>query len=58
MHSIKNKDLLLSEQLDNLNINLAVLTEIWLKGMPEDKAWAKPIRANAQQLYSKNSQQA
>ena len=39
MDSIINKDLLLSEQLDNLNINLAVLTETWLKDTPEDKAW-------------------
>ena len=39
MCSIKNKDLLLSEQLDNLNIDLAVLTETWLKDTPEDKAW-------------------
>ena len=35
MCSIKNKDLLLSEQLDNLNIDLAVLTETWLKDTPE-----------------------
>ena len=39
MHSIKNKDLLLSEQLNNPNIDLAVLTETWLKGTPEDKVW-------------------
>ena len=38
MCSIKNKDLLLSE-LDNLHINLAVLTETWLKDTPEDKVW-------------------
>ena len=39
MCSIKNKDLVLSEQLDNLNINLAVLTETWIKDTPKDKAW-------------------
>ena len=39
MHSIKSNDLLLSEQLDNLNIDLAVLTETWLKDTLEDKAW-------------------
>ena len=38
MCSIKNKDLLLSEQLDNLNTDLAVLTETWLKDTSEDKA--------------------
>ena len=39
MHSIKNKELLLNEQLNNLNIDLAVLTETWLNDTPEDKAW-------------------
>ena len=39
MCSIKNKDLVLSKQLGNLNINLAVLTETWIKDTPEDKAW-------------------
>ena len=39
MSLIKNKDLLLSEQLDNLNIHMAVLKEAWLKDTPEDKAW-------------------
>ena len=39
MCSIKSKDLLLSEQLDNLNIHMALLTEYWLKDTPEDKAW-------------------
>ena len=39
MHSIKNKDLLLSEQLDKLDIDLAELTETWLKDTPEDKEW-------------------
>ena len=39
MHSIKNKDLLLSEQLNNLNIDSSVVTETWLKDTLEDKAW-------------------
>ena len=39
MHSVKNKDLLLSGQLHNVNIDLAVLTETWLKDTPEDNAW-------------------
>ena len=39
MHSVKSKDLLLSEQLCNLKINKAVLTETWLKDTPEDNAW-------------------
>ena len=39
MNSIKNKELLLIEQLNNLNIDLVVLTETWLEDTPEDKAW-------------------
>ena len=39
MHSVKNKDLLLSKQLHNLKIKMAVLTETWLKDTPEDNAW-------------------
>ena len=38
MHSVKNKDLLLSEQLHNLKINMAVLTETWHKDTPKDNA--------------------
>ena len=36
---VKNKDLLLSKQLHNLKINMAVLTETWLKDTLEDNAW-------------------
>ena len=39
MHLVKNKDLLLNEQLNNLEIDLAVLTETWLKRHTRDKAW-------------------
>ena len=38
MHLVKNKDLLLSEP-HNLNIDLAVLMETWLKDTPDDNAW-------------------
>ena len=39
MHSVKNKDLLLSKQFHHLGIDMAVLIETWLKDTPQDIAW-------------------
>ena len=36
---VKNKDLIISQELNNHKIDIAVITEIWLKETPEDEAW-------------------
>ena len=37
--SVKNKDQAITEELNNKNVNIAVLTETWLKDNTEDQAW-------------------
>ena len=37
---VKNKDLIISQELNDHKIDMAVITETWLKDTPEDEAWA------------------
>ena len=36
---VKNNDLIISQELNNHKIDIAVITESWLKDTPEDEAW-------------------
>ena len=37
--SVKNKDQLLFQELTGNNIDIGLITETWLKDMPDDEAW-------------------
>ena len=37
--SVKNKDLIISQELNDHKIDIAVITETWLKDTAEDEAW-------------------
>ena len=36
---VKNNDLIISQELNNHKIDIAVITETWLKDTPEDEVW-------------------
>ena len=36
---VQNKDLIISQELNDHKIDIAVITETWLKDTPEDEAW-------------------
>ena len=36
---VKNKDLIISQELNDHKRDIAVITETWLKDTPEDEAW-------------------
>ena len=36
--SVKNKDLIISQEVNDYKIDIAVITETWVKDTPEDKA--------------------
>ena len=36
---LKNKDLIISQELNDHKIDIAVITATWLKDTPEDEAW-------------------
>ena len=38
-HSIKNKDTFLAQEISTNNLDLTLLTETWLNGIPQDTAW-------------------
>ena len=38
---VKNKDLIISQELHDHKIDITVITENWLKDTPGDKAWTK-----------------
>ena len=38
---IVNKDLIISQELNDHKIDITVITETWLKDTPEDKVWTK-----------------
>ena len=41
--SVKNKDLIISQELNDHKIDITVITETWLKDTPEDKAWTNQL---------------
>ena len=41
--SVTNKDLIISEELNDHKIETTVITETWLKDTPEDEAWTNQL---------------
>ena len=37
--SVRNKDILLTQEIVNNNIDVTLITDTWLKDTPQDTAW-------------------
>ena len=51
VRSIKNKDHLIVQQLHETDVDLAVITETWLKDTDTDKSWLSQIFGNQTMTY-------